>query len=466
MTQIQTTRGALTPLEIQRYRNIVKSAIVLIVLWRLGRQSGPSEIAKILDIHRETVAGYLESLAMIGLVTRLDTRDGYRLTDDGQQLMLQVPGGYLLDEFHAQAFGSQPHELTLHMPAESVTTPELPEPIIANAMSEIPTQANREARMSEKPTFNAGKTDIQTLKKEEESLFSLKEKESPTSSLRETNVEKTDIQFPSVAVLLENSDILFEPQTVVTRGLILDQLDPELALGWLAQAWSERKHLNNPAGLVYARLKDTSRPKPRRKFVENPLEYLPRDYLVAVGLAQPETYRCEDCELDFGTDYEAWQTHREAVDNPRIEEQYRLENEQRLAEMQANLSARVAEQEVEQLRAMRERDELLRQQRGSYFDQPSTLLRFLADLFPCDYVGLSQQVYPIAQDAHTYLMVCSEVELAEALREGWQESTVEAEAQWPRLRLNFRAGKRTLNATGQEEISWMEADYAAERVAE
>lgn len=287
-TAIQTTRGALTSFEIQRYRNIVKSAIVLIVLWRLGRPSGSSEIAKILDINRETVAGHLESLGLIGLVTRTDIRGGYRLTDDGQQLMLQVPGGYLLDETHLHAFGSQPHELTLHKNEAGSTTQALPATGMIIDMSENPTfNQGENARMSEFPTLNVGNSDIQTLKKKKKKEEINLKDSSSTSFLRARNVENSDIGIPA-KILLEHSEMLFEPQTVIMRGLDLDALDFDLVLGWLAQAYSERGHLTNPAGLVYARLRDNSQPKPRRKYMESPFQFLPRAYLDAIGVIADE----------------------------------------------------------------------------------------------------------------------------------------------------------------------------------
>lgn len=292
-TAIQTTRGTLTPFEIQRYRNIVKSAIVLIVLWRLGRPSGSSEIAKILDINRETVASHLESLGLIGLVTRTDMRGGYRLTDDGQQLMLQVPGGYLLDETIANAFGSQPHELTLHKNEAGSTTQALPEPGMVIDVSENPTFTQGEnTRMSEFPTFNVGNSDIQTLKKKKEEI-NLKDSDSSTSFLRASNVGNSDIQV-SARVLVENSEILFEPQAVIMRGLDLEALDTGLVLGWLAQAYSERGNLANPAGLVYARLRSTDCPRPRRKYLDEPYRYLPRAYLDAVGLQVDDALRLDE----------------------------------------------------------------------------------------------------------------------------------------------------------------------------
>lgn len=303
MSAIPTASGQLNPREIQMYRNLVKTSIVVILLWRLGRPSGSTEIASILGISRETAASYLDSLNMIGLVTRTDHKGGYRLTDDGQQLMLHVPAGYILDETHTPS--QEPHVLTLHQTESSTTTKAL---LPGQAMSEIPTYPEtKKARVSQQtseiptyeratskiPTFNAKNSDVATLKKEEESL-DLKNKES-SSFLKSTNVENFDI-----GLILTKTEMLFS-EPVISTGLKLDELSEEFVLGWIAQAYDQRDRLNLPAGLVYSRLRDEKHPAPKPKYAKSPESFLPAEFLYAIGRGAAPVFDCDECGGQFGS---------------------------------------------------------------------------------------------------------------------------------------------------------------------
>ncbi|NGX46498.1 MAG: hypothetical protein K940chlam2_01690 [Chlamydiae bacterium] len=69
-------------------RLIKKYAIVLITLFILDRPAGSSEIARILEIDRNTASKYLKSAVDLGIVTRTHFHEGYQLTDIGRQLYL------------------------------------------------------------------------------------------------------------------------------------------------------------------------------------------------------------------------------------------------------------------------------------------------------------------------------------------------------------------------------------------
>lgn len=321
MSAIQTANGQLSPREIQMYRNLVKTSIVVILLSRLGRPSGSTEIASILGISRDTAASYLESLNMIGLVTRTDYKGGYRLTDDGQQLMLHVPAGYVLDETHAPS--QEPHVLTLHQTESSTTTkallpgkatseiptfvdlsfsdgsrhlseiptdPGVQKPALEPQTSEFPTL---ECHLSEIPTLNVENSDRCSLKKEEESL-TLKNKES-SSFFKSANVEIFD-----TGLILAKTDMLFS-EPVISTGLKLDELPGEFVLGWIAQAYDQREHLKLPAGLVYSRLRDEKHPAPKPKYAESPESFLPAEYLHAIGCGPAPVFGCDECEKEFGS---------------------------------------------------------------------------------------------------------------------------------------------------------------------
>jgi DNA-binding MarR family transcriptional regulator len=467
MNSIQTATGPLQPSEIMFYRNIKKTAIVLVILARLGRPTGPTEIARILDITRETAQAHLESLDTTGLITRSGIRDGWKLTDDGRQLVLQLNAASMLEETHMHAFGTQPHELTLHTQAAGATTPALGPLLTVLDVSENPTfepgQAAQNERMSEKPTLNVGNSDIQTLKKIEEEISKNLIIDSSSTLLRETNVGKSDIAI-SVATLLEHSELLFAPNSVLTIGLALEKIDADLALGWLAQAWSESSRLNNPAGLVYARLKAADCPKPKPKYYYEPLKYLPREYLVQVGLAEPETYRCDDCKLDFGTDYEAWLEHHEEIDAPRLAEQGRIERQQMLDEMQARKKAEYDQLEAERAaRKLAELDAKVKSQ-GCYFKYPTEAISALAWLFEKEpeKQTKARELFGRALDfevvdSYTYNACCRSADLAQALREGWQDEAERAEQHYPGLRMVFRHGMQKLDPeTNQVKTIWLE----------
>ena len=122
-----------------------------------------------------------------------------------------------------------------------------------------------------------------TLKKLEEESSLFKEKDS-SSSLRDAG--KISTNSPTVEELLEASEFLFE-QPVVKRGLPVEKLTPGIVLGWLAQVYDKPGHLNVPASMVYSRLREGEMPK--RKYLDEPEKYLPKNFLIEVGLAEPET---------------------------------------------------------------------------------------------------------------------------------------------------------------------------------
>ena len=81
----------LSPSEVANIRSLKKTAVVYLVMLRLDRPTGPSEIADILDIHIGTVQSYLRSLTQLGIVTRTGYMNGYILTAIGRQMALGHP---------------------------------------------------------------------------------------------------------------------------------------------------------------------------------------------------------------------------------------------------------------------------------------------------------------------------------------------------------------------------------------
>lgn len=144
------------------------------------------------------------------------------------------------------------------------------------------------------------------LKKEEESINLRINKDSSSESEKDAQIVRVDVlEFaPGVTVrrMLEHSNILFGDEGVFISGLAVDVIQPHYALAWLAQAYHQRcrpdypKGLVEPAGLVYKRLKDSERPKPRASYYADPESYLPDEYLMAIGLLN---HACESCKQEF-----------------------------------------------------------------------------------------------------------------------------------------------------------------------
>jgi predicted transcriptional regulator len=78
----------LHPKEVQLFRCLKKTSILLMLLFRLDRPVGESEIASILDMYPTTVRTYLRSLSHLGVVTRTHRYNGWTLTAGGRQMIL------------------------------------------------------------------------------------------------------------------------------------------------------------------------------------------------------------------------------------------------------------------------------------------------------------------------------------------------------------------------------------------
>jgi hypothetical protein len=85
----------LHPKEVELFRCLKKTAIVLMLLFRLDKPVGEREIAGILDIHPQTIRTYLASLAHLGVVTRTHRYQGWMLTGGGRQMILGESTGQI-----------------------------------------------------------------------------------------------------------------------------------------------------------------------------------------------------------------------------------------------------------------------------------------------------------------------------------------------------------------------------------
>jgi predicted transcriptional regulator len=85
----------LQPREVELFRCLKKTAILLMLLFRLDKPVGEIDIASILDIHPQTVRTYLKSLARLGVVTRTHRYQGWTLTGGGRQMILGESTGQI-----------------------------------------------------------------------------------------------------------------------------------------------------------------------------------------------------------------------------------------------------------------------------------------------------------------------------------------------------------------------------------
>lgn len=236
------------------------------------------------DSRKNRAKTALEYLSSDGF-TALVKGQGYVLTTPARRRIAELLAPTMMVDINAQALGGVAQALS----PVSAGTLAIDENIIDVAKDES------ELKMS---TQNA-----RALKKEEEEeeLIIKNQEESSTSDFAQ-NVCNDEMEIaPGVTtkrVLLASSMLEGFGEGVFLHGIETAVIHPRMALGWLAQAYTERNKLGNPAGLVYARLRDAEQPKPRNKYYENWEEYLPDEFLQAVGLLE---LICTACKTKFAT---------------------------------------------------------------------------------------------------------------------------------------------------------------------
>lgn len=259
----------LPPSELMFLRSLRRTAIVLLVIFRLDPQPvGRDDVAGLLDIDTKTSAKYLEDLSRQGLITRMGYRDGYILTAGGRQMVL----------------GMEPKALPQALP-ESGKFPPSENPALTESgnspLSELPAQVESgknplsnvdSGSKVEIFPFESGKIPLsETLEvKEVKSSKSLEE------SSREPESGKNPL---SLAQVLEAAPALFDGQVIAVRGL--EDADPRDALLWIAYAFRNRDKLDRPCGLIYSRLQKHVAPPDSAD-----VSRLPRAFLKKLGLLE------------------------------------------------------------------------------------------------------------------------------------------------------------------------------------
>jgi DNA-binding MarR family transcriptional regulator len=280
--------------DLDRWQMMLKTSRLLVILLFMRRHDKPVtqlELADMLGIDRGTAATYLRQLEKRSLIEHAGHHDGYFLTAGGRQMLLDLDGQ------GAPSLPAGDDELL-----ENPTVPETG----CQVVGENPTvQASESQVVRENPALTVGKSNINwgispqiSLKKD--SLRSEEESIKPSSSDLEGELRENPT-VPDVPKMLSQTSILFGRE-VFAFG-IADR-DPHLALSWIAQAYDQRDRLKSPWGVVYRRLQ--RRETPQKKYLTDPLSFLPEDYLAAVGLM---TFRCGICDREFGSDLAAFRAH-------------------------------------------------------------------------------------------------------------------------------------------------------------
>lgn len=208
--------------------------------------------------------------------TELMKGQGYILNPDARRMVADFFGNLIALPLEAQALAPESQAQ-----AQQVLEAASPEQLSQSTIKAV--------------AENSSTRGARALEEVEESSLILRVKDSsPPSESAQSALTTENI--------LAHTAILFGDPGVVTAGLDQDRIQPQYALGWVAQAYDQRRRpeyprgLVAPAGLVYARLRDIEDPKPRESYYVAPEKYLPDEYLELLGLVE---YACGSCGLTF-----------------------------------------------------------------------------------------------------------------------------------------------------------------------
>ena len=259
--------------EIAILRSLKKTAIILLLMFRLDKPIGRDEMAEILDIDPRTVKNHLNSLLHFGLITRTHYQNGYMLSQYGRQMIL---GQITQDLAHLPVALKDPPEALLSKIQVLPEAHKAHEP--AQALLPIDDELDQRGTICASTQF--------VLKEEDEEEEYINLITSSSGLNKNCNI--------SMQKLLKASPLLFGEPGVI--GDNLPERCAEVVLGWLAHAYQQRHRLRSPAGLVYSQLKKGN--LPGENYLEHPETYLPFDYLIAVEYKQTPLTESEIVEIE------------------------------------------------------------------------------------------------------------------------------------------------------------------------
>lgn len=215
----------------------------------------------------------LDDLSSDGF-TALMKGQGYVLTAIARRQVMEFFGNLIALPFEAQAL-AQGSQVQAQQALEANAGSSLVESVIKN-FSQNPSTHSARALVVEDSLTASFKTD------------------SSTTPLEAQNVREN---FPTTEAILAASPILFGMPGVVRGQLDIETIDPLVALAVMAHCYSMRKTAKNPkglfapAGLAYKMLSEGR--EPRAEFLDEPLGYLPDDYLQKIGMQAEEKIELE-----------------------------------------------------------------------------------------------------------------------------------------------------------------------------
>lgn len=145
--------------------------------------------------------------------------------------------------------------------------------------------------------------------------MTLKESFNQDLKIKDKNERKKEVgSFWTLAkkldaeTILSETHLLFDGKTVTSFAI--EQSDPLTVLMVLAHAYDQRDRLKSPAGFAYRRLQRQQAPD--KKYQHDPEQYLPNDFLHALGLQELKVLDVEP-EQD---ETEAWSLDEEPEPSP------------------------------------------------------------------------------------------------------------------------------------------------------
>jgi hypothetical protein len=259
-------------------RSIRNSAAVFLVMLmiervRPGRAVTIYEVAPILEMDIRTAEKHMQSLCASNRAV-YDGR-GYTLME-GSALFLGM-------DTQAQAYALTDHALVeeIQPHTQAVAFDRIAQQALTSSAQSLQITQSLQGNYSTHKLC-ASKS-LKTLNQEEEES-KLNQESSPSALRVAQNVLTVNDDLTTERVLAATPMLDKFSLGVLTAGLNPAVIDPRLALAWIAQAYSQRERLFNPAGLVHSRLKDPTSPRPYPRFYEGYLSYLPDDFLMELGL--------------------------------------------------------------------------------------------------------------------------------------------------------------------------------------
>lgn len=294
-------------------RSIGDAAQVLIALILIdrcfpGRATKADELAMILGKDSRPIEKRLNALCASNRVCR--SGNGYVLLEGGRALLLAGPSALPAEvagadddlEFTPKALAPSPDNGQAPSPvfnrapqvqAPGTDTITVPLDEIINGQLEDCEQID-----GEPPDDDSAHTMCVPLEEEEVNTDSNKSEytssiDSSTQNAQSPRKPAKPASGPSTLEILDQTRLLFG-KSMTTRGL--ESVPRRMAIGWVAQAYDQRHNLRSPQGLIYSRL--SARAQPQAAYYDHPRDFLPEEYLQALGLEAPSRAQVPAYEMD------------------------------------------------------------------------------------------------------------------------------------------------------------------------